>query len=163
MSESNKTVLRIEMENLLRDARFSALMLLQNPAFTAVAVLSLALGIGANTTIFSVVNAILLRPLAFEHPDRLVMIYETSREKDRESRDPRLSTAIEWRGKTRSFERMELAVPYGESATLSGSGAAEQVSLQFLSRDCFSLLGSKPILAGPSRPKKSSTMRAGIF
>jgi putative ABC transport system permease protein len=134
------------MGNLLRDARFSVLMLLQNPAFTAVAVLSLALGIGANTTIFSVLNAILLRPLPFEQPDRLVMITETSREKNQGSRNPRLSTAIEWREKTRSFAQVELAVPYTESTTVSGQAWAERVTVQFLDRDCFSLLGSKPIL-----------------
>ncbi|HSB17665.1 MAG TPA: ABC transporter permease [Bryobacteraceae bacterium] len=134
------------MENLLRDARFSTLILLKTPAFTAVAVLSLALGIGANTTIFSVVNAILLRPLPFKQPDRLVTISERNREKNQGSRNPRLSTAIEWREKTRSFAQVELAVPYTESTTLSGQAWAEQVIIQFLDRDCFSLLGSKPIL-----------------
>ena len=130
-------------DSLVRDVRYGIRTLLRSPGFSLVAVVSLALGIGANTTIFSVANAVLYRPLPFDDPGRLVMIYEQNIKRD-QSRSPSLSTIIEWEEQTRSFEQIEGIVGYAEGGTISGEGMAERVRIQFLTPGAFSLLGVKP-------------------
>jgi putative ABC transport system permease protein len=131
------------LDSLVRDVRYGIRALLRSPGFTVVAVVSLALGIGANTTIFSVANAVLYRPLPFEDPHRLVVISEQHTKRE-QSRTPSLSTVIEWQEQTRSFEQIEGIVWYAEGNTLSGEGTAERVRIQFLTPDAISLLGIKP-------------------
>src|SRR6202789_187308 len=105
------------MRTLIQDLRYGMRTLRKNPAFTAVVVLTLALGIGANTAIFSVVNGVLLRPLPFRDPSRLVLIAE-------KSSFPVISTSrenyLDWRDQSHSFESME-ATRAGP-ATLTGAG-----------------------------------------
>ena len=91
------------MGTLMQDLRFAARMLVKNPGFTAVAVLTLTVGIGANTAIFSIVNAMLFRPVGLPEPDRLVMIYETNR-KQGGRREPTIALSDEWRRHSRLFE-----------------------------------------------------------
>jgi putative ABC transport system permease protein len=127
-----------------KDLRYGIRALRRSPGFTLVTVVSLALGIGANTTIFSVANAVLYRPLPFEHPDRLVVIHEQNTKREGWQRMPSLSTMIEWQERARSFEQFEGVVWYAEANTLSGEGAAERITIQFLTPGAFSLLGVKP-------------------
>ena len=97
----------------MNDLRFAFRQLLKNPGFTAVAVLTLALGIGANTAMFSVVNAILLRPLPYKEPDRLVMLFEnhvTNRWFMVEIGAPVLD---EWRRQSTVFEGLGAVRAYG--------------------------------------------------
>ena len=130
------------LDSLVRDVRYGIRTLLRSPGFTLVAVVSLALGIGANTTIFSVANAALYRPLPFDDPDRLVVIHEQNTKRESQ-RVPTLSTMIEWQEQARSFEQIEGMVWSAETYTLSGDGAAERVRMQFLTPGAFSLLGVK--------------------
>ena len=127
-----------------KDLQYGIRALRRSPGFALVAVVSLALGIGANTTIFSVANAVLYRPLPFERPDRLVVIHEQNAKREGWQRMPSLSTMIEWQEQARSFEQIEGIVGYAEADTLSGEGAAERVTIQFLTPGAFSLLGVKP-------------------
>lgn len=127
-----------------KDVRYGMRSLLRSPGFALVAVFSLALGIGANTTIFSVANAVLYRALPFAHPDRLVVIQEQNTQREQWQRGPMLATMIEWQQQARSFEQIEGIVWYAEANTLSGDGAAERVMLQFQTPGAFALLGVEP-------------------
>jgi predicted permease len=131
------------LDTLMRDVRYGIRALLRSPGFALVAIVSLALGIGANTTIFSVANAALYRPLPFDDPDRLVVIHEQNTKRESQ-RVPTLSTMIEWQEQAQSFERIEGIVLSAETYTVSGDGPAERVRMQFLTPGAFSLLGIKP-------------------
>src|SRR5262249_30472954 len=128
------------LERFWQDLRHGVRLMGRSPGFTAVAALTLALGIGANTTIFSVVNALLLRPLRLEDPDRLVLIHETNW-KQRGQRDPTMATYAEWREHNQAFEDIGRGDPWAEPATLSGLGRAERVNLSYCTSNFFSVLG----------------------
>ena len=89
------------METLLHDLRYGIRLLLKNPGFAAVAIIALALGIGANTAIFSVVDAVLFKPLAFDHPNRLVAIWERAKGEDHDT--GMAANYLDWKSHTRVF------------------------------------------------------------
>ena len=95
------------IDTLLKDLRYAVRTLAKSPAFTAVVVLSLALGIGATSTIFSALNPILLRPLPFDDPDRLVYISDNSPDAPDVGKPPRFATYLEWKEHNSAFEQLE--------------------------------------------------------
>jgi len=124
------------MQTLWQDLRYGARMLLKNPGITLVVILALALGIGANTAIFSVVNAVLLRPLPFEQADRLVFLNETTKVMDEISVSyPNFS---DWRNQNHVFEK--IGVYNRNSYNLTGYGDAERILTAQMSADLFSAL-----------------------
>jgi hypothetical protein len=94
------------MESLFKDIRYAVRGLLKRPGFTAVAVITLALGIGANTAIFSVVNAVLLQPLKFNSPEQLVMIWEEASFAGFPRNTPAPANYADWKAQSHSFEDM---------------------------------------------------------
>ena len=126
------------LETSLQDIRYGARMLRKNPGFTVVAVLTLALGIGANTAIFSVVNATLLQPLPFSEPDRIVWI----REKNHGAVAP--ANFLDWRRQNHVFSDISAYVSWG--ANLAAQGHSWRATRATCSEDLFRLLGVRPQL-----------------
>jgi putative ABC transport system permease protein len=137
------------MTTFIQDLRFALRMLRKNPGFTMVAVLTLALGIGANSAIFSFVNAVLLRPLPYQDADRLVFLSESSEQV------PGMSIAMEnfkdWRASNAVFENM--FAYRAEDVVLTGSGEPERLRLREITAELFPTLGVKPILGRPLTPE----------
>src|ERR1700685_2454282 len=119
------------MQTLLQEVRYCVRSLRKSPGFAILAILALALGIGANTAIFSVVNGVLLRPLAYGDPSRLVVILHGGR--DPVSPDDYL----DWRKQSRAFEQMGAAQVW--SATLTGRDNAEELPGMQVSANLFSV------------------------
>jgi putative ABC transport system permease protein len=130
------------METLLQDIRYGARVLAKHRGFTAVAVLTLALGIGANTAIFSVVNELLLRPLPYPDAERLVMLWEVT-SKGRHQNTTSRANFLGWREQSKSFEGM--AAFSDQRLSLTG-GDPEEVSVQLATPELFQVLGVEPIL-----------------
>jgi putative ABC transport system permease protein len=125
------------MNGLLQDFRYALRQLRKAPGFTAIAVVTLALGIGANTTVFSTINAMMLRPFPFPHLDRMVTVWETINKYDHLSPAP--ANFHDWSEQSTQFD--ELAAVRGFDANLTGGNLAEHVEGSQVSSDFFSLLG----------------------
>jgi putative ABC transport system permease protein len=141
------------MKTLLQDIRFAARLLMRRPGFTVIAVLSLALGIGANAAIFSVVYAVLLRPLPYLQPDRLVRLYETAPQLDHTNVAP--SNLRDWREQGHVFSGLASYVPIHPN--LQGATSTERLTGVLASANLFTVLGAKPLLgrtfvAGEDQP-----------
>src|SRR5919206_2677187 len=113
------------MRTLLQDLRFGLRLLLKSPGFTAVAVLALALGVAANTAIFSVVNAVLIRPLPYKDPSRLVMVWEDNRIRDKRQNVVSPANFLDWQEQSDVFE--EMAAYSDWHANLTGGGDPAEV------------------------------------
>ncbi|MEK6281448.1 MAG: ABC transporter permease [Acidobacteriota bacterium] len=130
------------MRDFLHDLRYAVRMLVKKPGFTLIAIVTLALGIGANTAIFSVVNAVLLRPLPYPNADRLVAVSENSLQ------SPDISVSypdyLDWRAQQSVFEEMSARMPMG--GIISGANEPERVIGRLVTPSFFSTLGVQPML-----------------
>ena len=137
-------------ETVMQDVRFGARMLAKHKAFTAVAVITLALGIGANTAIFSVVNELLLRALPYRDADRIVMLWEVSPEGRHQNTTSRQNFRA-WKAQSSSFEHM--AAFTDQRVNLTGTGEPEELSVQFATIEFFKVLGVEPTLGRTFLPE----------
>src|SRR6266480_4738223 len=131
----------------MNDLKFALRQLLKNPGFTTVAVLTLALGIGACTAMFSVVRAVLLRPLPFAHSDRLVWI-ENTFPGGVSSHTSTVNTFLEWRAQNQSFEKLGAYFAFFDYIryTLTGNGEPQRLRGVGISQDFLDVLGVQPML-----------------
>jgi predicted permease len=127
------------METLFQDVRYAIRTLKKSPGFTVVAVLTLSLGIGANTALFSVVNGVLLNPLPFTQPDQLIALHESK--PNFEGGSISYPNFFDWQEENHTFASM--AIARSNDFSLTGSGDAEQVHGEFISSDFFRVLGVK--------------------
>jgi putative ABC transport system permease protein len=149
------------MNTLLQDLRYGARMLLKQPGFTAVAVITLALGIGANSAIFSVVNGVLIKPLPYRDPDRLVQFWESNPLKNWTQNVVAPANLFDWQKQNRVFE--EIAAYMGsdkKGPTLSGlqmesDGEPERIKALYVTGNIFSTLGANASIGRTLREEET--------
>src|SRR5262245_37691135 len=140
------------MQTLLQDLRYGARMLVKKPRFTLIAVITLALGIGANTAIFSVVNAVLLKPLPYKDAARLVMLWERQPERGIERNPVSGHEYPEWKSQNQAFEQMAAVTWSGGVHNLTGAGDPIVLYGPRVSAEFFSVMGVQPALGRAFRP-----------
>ena len=146
------------MTGIIQDIRFGLRQLVNSPGFTAIAVITLAVGIGANSAIFSNVNALILRPFALPGLNRVVAIWETSPKDDATSVKAAPANFFDWTEQSQSFEH--LAAVHGWDANLTGAGVAERAECYRVTAQFFSLLGVAPRIGrniGPADFQQGAT------
>src|SRR5262245_19264026 len=149
------------MNNLLKDLRYGARMLLRQPGFTIVAVITMALGIGANSAIFSVINAVLIKPLPYREPDRLVQFWETNPLKNWTQNVIAPANLFDWQKQNQVFE--EIAAYYGSNnkgPSLSGlqiesNGEPERITALHVTGNIFSALGANAMIGRTMREEET--------
>src|SRR5277367_1066706 len=138
------------MQTLLQDLRYGLRMLAKSPSFTAIAILTLALGIGANTALFSVVNGVLLNALPFPAPDGLVALFTNKIHFERASIS--YPNFLDWQQENHTFASMAAFRP--DDFNLTGAGEAEHLRGEMVSADFFSTLGVKPAVGRSFIPEE---------
>src|SRR6185369_15528148 len=142
------------MDSIFKDIRFALRGLLKRPAFTAIAVLTLALGIGANTAVFSVVNAVLLKPLPLKDPDRLMTFWHSAPAKGLKHLDLNDALFAYYRDRTRTFE--SLAAHESGSFAITGGGEPEVVPGAIVTFNYFEVLGREPLYGRVFTPQEDT-------
>ncbi len=135
-------------QSLLTDARYAWRMAVRNPVFTTLAVAALALGIGANTAIFTVVNGVLLKPLPYGDPDRLVMVWSTNTAEHREHDTVAPLDFLDYRQAT-AFSSMQASYSFLVASPMTTGTGTEQVVLAAVTPGMFEMLGRNPVLGRP--------------
>src|SRR5712691_8684844 len=148
------------METLIKDIRYGIRSLLNRPGFSAIAVVTLALGIGANTTIFSVVNAVLLRPLPYQQPQQLVQVYDSLAAIGFPHAGLTQMEFVRLRNESTAFA--QVGAYQSGTLTLSGAREPERVSVTAVSGNFFTLLGMNPQLGRTFRPEEDEQSRVNV-
>jgi putative ABC transport system permease protein len=153
--------MKASMQTFFQDLRFAVRLLWKSPGFTTVAIIALALGIGANTAIFSVVNSVLLRPLPYRDADRMAIIWETNKAQGWNRMGPSGPNYIDFRDQSKSFE--DLALLEQGTGTVTGFGEPRQVPALRVSTNFLPVLGVKPTLGRNFAPAEGWNQRVVIL
>jgi putative ABC transport system permease protein len=140
------------LESFIMDVRYGMRSLLKKPGFTITAVVALALGIGANTAIFSVINGVLLRSLSYANPDKIVMVWEQSARSNGQKNVISPANFLDWKAQAKSFEH--LAAVLVRPAILTGLREPEEIKVQFVSQSFFAVLGVQPVIGRTFTPEE---------
>ena len=141
--------------NTLHDIRYAFRILLKRPSFTVIVVLTLALGIGANTTIFSAIDAVLLNPLPYKDPDRLMVVWETNRQLGSELGDRNeaaIGNFLDWRSRNQVFD--QLGSLFYTDMILTGIGEPQRIKSCVVTSNLFQVLGVQPMLGRSFLPEE---------
>ena len=144
------------LETLMMDLRYGLRSLLKKPGFTLTAVIALALGIGANTAIFSVINGVLLRSLSYGDPDRIAMLWERNVSGTNLRNVVHPGNFLDWQKQSSSFEQMAAVADVRVNLT-GGTGEPEEIKAQFVSQPFFAALGVQPMLGRAFLPEEDKT------
>ncbi len=151
----------IRIESIAKDIRYAARGLRRNPGFTLIAVTVLALGIGANTAVFSVVDGVLLRALPYPDPGRLVMVFDSFQQQGAERGPACVADFLDWKARSRSFQGLDAVG--NNRFTLTGDGEAEQIVGLGVTATFFETLGVRPLAgrtfaSGEDQPGRTPTV-----
>jgi len=149
------------MTNLPQDLRYGIRSLIKNPGFALIAVGTLALGIGANTAIFSVVNGVLLRPLPYKDVDRIMTVWEDNIKSGKKEDGASPANFLDWRDQNQVFEQLATAEPYGH--TLTGSNDPERFRSWLVSEGFFEILGVNPLYGRTFRPEENQAGNSRVI
>jgi len=141
------------MNSLINDLRFGLRMMVRNPVFTLIAVVTLALGIGANTAIFSVVDAVLLRPLPYPHADRLVFLWSTMNSQGVPQSGSALPDYHGWRDENKVFDGLG-GFYYGDFNLATANEPPERIQGAYVSTDLFQILQVAPAMGRLFTPEE---------
>jgi len=149
------------MDTLLQDLRYAARTLVKNPGFAALTIVCLALGIGVNSTIFSVVDTVAIRPLPFRDPERLVSLHTTHQVNGIERGGASYLDVQDWKARTHAFA--DIATVTGRSLTLSDSDEPERFIGSTISWNMFPMIGVQPVLGRQMRPEEDAPGAPGVL
>ena len=146
---------------MLHDLRYAFRTLRRSPGFTVSAILALALGIGANTAVFSVVYAVLLKPLPYAEADRVVRLYEINQREGIDRESVSAGTFVEWRERARTLEGVAaFTIPFGGETIWTAGDQVMVVKSSAVSPSLFSVLRSSQFSSARSQPRESPPLRA---
>src|SRR5260370_15473092 len=142
------------MDTLLQDLRYAARTLVKNPGFAALTIVCLAVGVGVNSTILSVVDTVAIRPLPFRDPERLVSLHTTHQANGVDRGSASYLDVQDWKARTHAFS--DIATFTGRSLTLSDSDEPERFIGATVSWNTFPMIGVQPILGRQIRPQEAA-------